>query len=115
MIKIRVVILGVRSNIDPQFLNHSARDLAVWRRTFDRVRSAETQAESIAHAKLVTLGVSTEVVVIVKDKNASALARTFAIEMRGRESANSAAHHDEIESLAGILRRSGCIPERAVA
>ena len=52
---------------------------------------------------------------IVEDKNARVRACNLAIEVRGREAADAAAHDDEVVGFARVLRRAGCVPEGTVA
>ena len=56
---------------------------------------------------------STEIVVIVQDENASVFARAFAIEIGGREPADS--HNDEVLFLAGVGRIAERVRPFAVA
>jgi hypothetical protein len=84
-----------------------SRDLAtvaVLAGTFDGLRSAVTQQRSFSGAEFVALGMTTEIVVIVQDENASVFVRAFAIEIGGREPADSAAHNDEVMFLASVGR-----------
>jgi len=70
--------------------------------TFDALRSAVTQQRSSSGAEFVAPDMSTEIVVIVQDENASVFARAFAIEIGGREPADS--RNDEVLFLAGVGR-----------
>jgi hypothetical protein len=56
---------------------------------------------------------TTEIVVIVQDENASVFARAFAIEIGGREPADS--HNDEVLFLAGVGRIAERVRTLAVA
>ncbi len=65
--------------------------------------------------KLIALGVSAEVVVIVENQDARLGSRSLAKEMRRRESADAAPHHHQIVGLSGVNRGPGLGPESAVA
>jgi hypothetical protein len=69
--------------IDSEFLNH-----ALWRphyreRDFRQKCAAETQAKRIVYPELVALGVSAEVVVVLKDEDASLATGCLAAEVCG--------------------------------
>jgi hypothetical protein len=79
------------------------------------------QEGSTTYLKLVALGVSAEVVVIVQDQYSSAGGSSRAIEVRCRQSADSATHDDQVIHLVRIRARlwlatiaqGVCILERA--
>ena len=108
------MILRIGRHIDAQFFDHAARFLAIGRGAFDGIGPAKTQAKGVIHAKLIALGVSAKIIVVVEDEDALARARHFPIKMRGRKAADAAPNDDEIESFTGVLRSSGIIPEGSV-
>ncbi len=104
-----------RRHIDPDRLHQPQRLGAVreWRRDAGGPAVGDEQAS--ARAELVPLGMSAEVVVVVENEDLRRRARPRAVEVRRRQSADAAAHHDEIVGFARVLRRAGVAPEITVA
>ena len=114
-IEIPVKIFRKAGDFDSQFFNHAFRHRAVRLGALDRVGAPVADQGSLADAEFVALGVSAEVVVVFEDEDARVRAGVLAIEMRGGEAADAAADDDEVVGFAGVLRRAGRFPERAVA
>jgi hypothetical protein len=114
-VQIPVDVFGVGGNIDSQFLDQSLGHGAVRSRAFDGKCPAKTQHGSLGEVELIALGVSAEVIVIVKNQDARLGSRNFAKKVRRREPADSAAHHHQIVSLPGVNRGPGLAPKSAVA
>ena len=63
--------------------------------------------------ELVALRVAAEIVVIVEYQDAGGVAVDFAIEPRGRQAADAAAHHDQVDML--VDRQGGEVEGAALA
>jgi hypothetical protein len=64
--------------------------------------------------KFVAFGMAAEIVVIVENENFR-VGLGLAVEIRGAQAADAAAHHHQIEFLAGVGQMRGAVPEIAVA
>src|SRR6202022_3286623 len=88
-IEILIHIFGIRGDVNAQLPDQALGDRAVWRRTLDGKRAAESKAKRIAHTKFIALGVAAKVVVVIKDQNARALTHSLAIEVGSSQSADA--------------------------
>jgi hypothetical protein len=96
-------------------LRHEALDgLAEQRlRRLYRLGATIAEEEASIDVKLVALRVAAEIVVIVEYQNAGGVAVDFAIEPRGRQAADAAAHHDQVDML--VDRQGGEVEGAALA
>ena len=87
-------VLGIRRNIDAQFLDEGLSYCTVGRRTFDGKSPTISETELIAYTKLIALGVATEVIVVVEDENARLRSGHFSKIMSSRKATDSSSDHN---------------------
>src|SRR5207302_10270042 len=109
-----VAVFRVGRTIDPEFCDESLCHRTIGGRTLDGEGSAKTKAKGIAYAKLIALGMTAEIIVIVENQDSS-VGICFTKEMSGCKSADTASHDDQVVGFLGIFWFSGGIPERAIA
>ena len=107
--------MRIRSKIDAQFLDQGFRHSTVRSRTFDGESPAVSKTELIAHAELISLGVATEVIVVVEDENARLRSGHFPEIMSSREATDSAPHYNQVISFASFRGLAGVIPKSSIA
>src|SRR5206468_7870339 len=108
-IKIFRHVLGVRRNIDAQFRDQGLGYCTVGSGTFDRKSSAISETELITYPKLISLGMATEVIVVVEDENPRFCSGDFAEIVSSGETTDSSSDHNQIVGFTGISGLAGLI------
>ena len=89
-------------DIDTDVAKQLPADFRIGRGHVDGLGAAVADAGAAADLELVALGMAAEIVVIVEHQDACV--RPFrAVEVRGGEAADAAAHDDEVDSSSGAL------------
>src|SRR5579864_5168720 len=114
LVKLLIVILVKTLSVDAQISDQALSHFAVSGRALDRLRSTIAEQHPVPRAKLVALGVSTKIVVVVEDENPRIRRCMLAIEVSSSQPANSASHDDQIVFLTGALGFAGRVPEFSV-
>src|SRR5580704_10003188 len=106
--------LRQRHGIDAQRFQQAVGHGAVRPWAVDQQGAAVDQLDAPIERKLVALGVTAEIVVVVEDQDAGVLV-FCPIEMRRRQPADAAAHDNEVVGFIGLFEIARSRPEIAVA
>ena len=108
-------VLVIRRHINTELFDQSLRDCAIRPRAFNGIRAAESQNRAAAGAEFVALGVSAEVIVVLKNQDARLVARSLAEIVRRGEAADASAHDHQVVGFARVHGLGSVVPEGAVA
>ena len=109
-----VVLLFKLRGVYSQFRKQAAGFGAVRKRRFDRNRAAICEQHVAVDVKLIALGMSTKVIVVVENQDARRRI-LFAVKISCGQAAHAAARDDQIIGLSGIDWRARIAPEITVA
>src|SRR5258705_9479101 len=111
-VAVKLLIVGFVESacVDAQIFQNTAGHVAVLSRTFNRLGSTIAKQHSAARLKLVALGMSAEIVVIVENENAAFLARLLLIKIGRGKAANAAPDDHQVVDFIGLARNSIRIP-----
>src|ERR1700732_5548371 len=81
-------------------------------RRFDRLWAAVAEKHALTSMKLIALGVSSKVVVIIEEQEASVGSGGLAVKISGRQTTDAGSDHDQI---VGLVVSNGFGPFFAIA
>ena len=96
----------IAGEIDTQIGQHLLGGEAVGEGRFNAHRAAIGKDGAAAVVELVALGVTAEIVVIIKDQDLAIIAQCLPVEMGRRQAGNAAAHDHQIIMFAAVIRRN---------
>ena len=108
---VEAVVLAQSRDVDAELVDEFPGHLAV-ERVLHVDGAAPGEPHRTALVELIALGVAAEVVVVVEDQDPRPCAVQLAMEVRGRESADAAADHDEV---VGLVERERIVEVLALA
>src|SRR6266576_1976173 len=109
-----VVLFFELGRLDSQFGKQAARFRAVRKRRFDGNRATVGKKHPTVDVKLVALGMTAEIIVVIENQDASGRI-LFAAKIRGRQPAYAAARDHQIIGLARFDGRASLLPKTPVA
>src|SRR5215470_16818242 len=104
-VKLRVISLVESLRINAEFFQKLFRFRAVTAGAFDGLRAAVGEHHAAPDLEFVALGVSSEIVVIIKDKNFDRLAGFLPEAVSSRQATDSSTNDDQIVRFGGVF---GC-------